>query len=859
MQDFLQKINKNRKIIFSVFLLLIFPSLALGVVSEIFDDILIAIGSLLVYLSSILLFLSGLVFDNLLMITLSTELFNSPFVKVAWSNIRDIANIGFILGAIYIAFSMMIGDSKWQTSLVRLLIVIFLINFSLFFTRVIVDAGNITARVFLSSMSTKIVESEDYFAVAKSFYASTDSNNFVSVSASFQKVLKIEDLLGIESFRDYQKFKNKLATNDDGEIFLIIALVVAVVSVALSKHLFIGGFMFLSRMIWIIVYMIASPVAFISAFIPGYENEWRTKWLNPLIQKSFCIVVYLFFIWISIIILKSGFVNSGQGIAAAGINSENLEPLLVTISIFIIKAIFIIRMLSMGTDLGKKWCENGEGMMSGFGEKVWGMGKGLVQNIAAAPARQLTGAASVGIGKLSAKGMASNSWTTRFVAERGTLFGKSLGNMKVGSKSYDTDQTDRIKKLREVENDMSPGDLEKRRRAQLRVDDENGNLDMSRVDTERFTTARMQKKWDDLMSGKDSKTNREIEKKVEESESEVPLTLNDDGRAAWLLNKRNEIKDAVEKENKDAFNKSLKTKDVNFNRDGDGAVNPNTGLSLLARIIPAVDANRNRFEKDESAKSTLADDAKKKNIERLEWLKFSKQADADKTELDNRGNNAVSSIEKFATNVNDFDHVKKALAVVITNPGERDKISDRLESGARKIDADRKFVENNQGKDVEESKKELLKTKNKLSDIENKIKNAELDLSGIKGSDAVDKSRAEGFIKDIKELEIERNLETKEISKAEDNLEKVENKYNNKMEKVNSDSKDFLDSAKKTINDIIHTQKESIEANLDYQKVLIKESVGQSTLTSGDASREEKAGNSVITKTSAEQVDAGGT
>jgi hypothetical protein len=41
-------------------------------------------------------------------------------------------------------------------------------------------------------------------------------------------------------------------------------------------------------------------------------------------------------------------------------------------------------------------------------------------------------------------------------------------------------------------------------------------------------------------------------------------------------------------------------------------------LSLLARIIPAVDANRNRFEKDESAKSTLADDAKKKNIERLE-------------------------------------------------------------------------------------------------------------------------------------------------------------------------------------------------------------------------------------------------
>jgi F0F1-type ATP synthase membrane subunit b/b' len=197
--------------------------------------------------------------------------------------------------------------------------------------------------------------------------------------------------------------------------------------------------------------------------------------------------------------------------------------------------------------------------------------------------------------------------------------------------------------------------------------------------------------------------------------------------------------------------------------------------------------------------------------------------------------------------------------VVITNPGERDKISDRLESGARKIDADRKFVENNQGKDVEESKKELLKTKNKLSDIENKIKNAERELAGIIISDAGAKLKTNRVIKNIETFENDLKEKAKEISKAEDNLEKVENKYNNKMEKVNSDSKDFLDSAKKTINDIIHTQKESIEANLDYQKVLIKESVGQSTLTSGDASREEKAGNSVITKTSAEQVDAGGT
>ncbi len=468
MKGFLKKINNNKNTFIFTAIIFLIPSLSFAVgwldTANWINSLAIAIGSFLIYIFSIMLHVSAVVFDNMLMITLSTDLFNQDFIKVIWSNIRDIANIGFILGIIYIAFSIITASGDWKRSLIALIIVIFVINFSLFFARVIVDAGNITARVFVSAMSTKVTEPENHFMVAKYFYTDKDPSEFVSVAASFLQALSVEQLLGVESFQQVQAVKEGFKGRDDGEMFLMIAIVMSIAMFYLAKNLFIGGFMFLSRIVWIIIYMISAPIIFLTAFIPGYQNIWKDKWLKPLLSRSFCVVVYLFFIWVAVAILKTDFIME------MGAMDTLAEPdgnsLMITISVFVIKAVFVIYMLKIGTDVGKTMCEGGQGGAGSVGERIFntthGLAKGAMKLPFVAGMIPIAGAARAAAGRgaaaMARKGIKASE-SDRFLARRygsaQLAISGSLENWKVGGKSSKDYNNEKSKKMKELREQMS--------------------------------------------------------------------------------------------------------------------------------------------------------------------------------------------------------------------------------------------------------------------------------------------------------------------------------------------------------------------------------------------------------------------
>ena len=61
------------------------------------------------YFSVWILNASAMIFDNFLILTLSPELYDMPWVKVAWVVMRDLVNVAFILGIIIIGFFMILG------------------------------------------------------------------------------------------------------------------------------------------------------------------------------------------------------------------------------------------------------------------------------------------------------------------------------------------------------------------------------------------------------------------------------------------------------------------------------------------------------------------------------------------------------------------------------------------------------------------------------------------------------------------------------------------------------------------------------------------------------------------------------
>jgi len=97
---------------------------------------------------------AGELFDAMIAFSLSSKVINSKFANDGWEIVRGIANITFIFILLYIAFAVILQLTTFNTKkvLANLIIVALLINFSLFFTKVIIDASNILALTIYNSI-----------------------------------------------------------------------------------------------------------------------------------------------------------------------------------------------------------------------------------------------------------------------------------------------------------------------------------------------------------------------------------------------------------------------------------------------------------------------------------------------------------------------------------------------------------------------------------------------------------------------------------------------------------------------------------------------------------------------------------
>jgi hypothetical protein len=100
---------------------------------------------------------SGRLFDFFMAYSLDSNSYtggNGDFVNQGWAVIRDIANVLFIFTLLYIAITHILqaGTSGTKKLLTGLIVAALLINFSLFFSKIIIDGGNILARVFYNNI-----------------------------------------------------------------------------------------------------------------------------------------------------------------------------------------------------------------------------------------------------------------------------------------------------------------------------------------------------------------------------------------------------------------------------------------------------------------------------------------------------------------------------------------------------------------------------------------------------------------------------------------------------------------------------------------------------------------------------------
>ncbi len=233
----------------------------------------------LVYaLASLILALLGLMFDGALNVSfygLHNFFDNLGPVATIWTLIRDTVNVCFIFMLLYIAISMILGSIgvKAKSNLASVLISAIFVNFSMFFAKIIIDAGNI---------------------VAISIYNSLGGGNLGwSIAGQLMDGFNIGGVMSIFSI--------------SGQTNIMINLILHLVLVGIACYVFFKiAAIFIGRTVMLVIHVATSPVGFLRVGAIPWLDELRGKWWGSFVNQVmvaplFMLLMLIFMRFLSVV------------------------------------------------------------------------------------------------------------------------------------------------------------------------------------------------------------------------------------------------------------------------------------------------------------------------------------------------------------------------------------------------------------------------------------------------------------------------------------------------------------------------------------------------------------------------------
>lgn len=246
--------------------------------------------------SSLTLWLAGQVFDIATSYSLGlgqTNIYKSDFISEGWIIVRDVANMAFIFGVLYIAITTILRATTRQTRqmLVYLIIVALLVNFSLFFTQVVIDASNI---------------------LALEFYTTLTDNGSRSLSTIFMSGFNPQGFAGTNIFEAWVDEHDKSSAH-----LIFMYFTAGAVQFYAAWLLFFVSFLFFGRIAVLWILMVISPIM-LTSFIFKKTRNWFFEWMNKVLSQAFLAPIFLFFFFLiaKFIALKDGLLPDLSGIEA---------------------------------------------------------------------------------------------------------------------------------------------------------------------------------------------------------------------------------------------------------------------------------------------------------------------------------------------------------------------------------------------------------------------------------------------------------------------------------------------------------------------------------------------------------------
>ncbi len=263
-----------------------------------FRAIVTLLAGSLIYISTWILAAAGTLFNWLMDHTIiqfgTTYGTIKAAVETAWTAFRDVANILIIGIFTFIAISIILGLKEYgqKKMVAKVLIIAVMINFSLLFTKMIIDASNYTA-------------AQIYTAAALGGSTNTQGNAAGAATAGTNYGIadQFMYLLGVQTFGKALKLVDDTAqAKDSGWVALLHGLLVMTVVLGAAMVLFYGCFLLVSRMIMLIFLMGTAAIAFASYLVPKWSDGrfgWSAWWSSLIWCAAFAPILMLL-LWMTL-------------------------------------------------------------------------------------------------------------------------------------------------------------------------------------------------------------------------------------------------------------------------------------------------------------------------------------------------------------------------------------------------------------------------------------------------------------------------------------------------------------------------------------------------------------------------------
>jgi hypothetical protein len=245
-----------------------------------------------------------------------------PIVSVGWVVLRDVANMVFIFILVYASIATVLGIGNPRKMIVNAIITAILLNFSLFFTKAVIDVSNMVTLQFYNAINVTSGVQGDQRRIEHQEWTADGP------SAAMMETVRLQTLYNYDRMDKSLTPANLLAglgitqaadilTNP--QRLLIVALGGGIMMLIMAFVFAAGAILLSIRIIVLMFLMMFSSLAFVSRILPGTSALWN-KWVHSLISNVIFAPVYMIMVYIIVKMVGQGF----SGVPSLQLGSSSL-------------------------------------------------------------------------------------------------------------------------------------------------------------------------------------------------------------------------------------------------------------------------------------------------------------------------------------------------------------------------------------------------------------------------------------------------------------------------------------------------------------------------------------------------------